>query len=84
MGKSYKGILYLPNVPGRSNIEMHTANWITQLEGCIATATDITHDSSGNYMATDSKAAYAKVYPIISAALDIGGVMLRVQDIGAA
>lgn len=34
--KRNQNVILLENVPGRSFIEMHIANWASQLEGCIA------------------------------------------------
>lgn len=83
IGADYKGILWLPNVPGRSNIEIHTANDIEQLEGCLATGGAITKDDHGDFAITGgtSKPAYAKVYPLISAAIDNGGAQIEITDI---
>lgn len=83
IGAGYKGILWLPNVPGRSNIEIHTANLIQQLEGCLATGEKIEQDSHGDFCIAGgtSKPAYAKLYPLISAAIDAGGAALVIKDI---
>ena len=50
VGAAYTGILWLPNVPGRSNIEIHTANLVQQLEGCLATGNEIRRDRCGDFM----------------------------------
>lgn len=80
IGARYKGILWLPNVPGRSNIEMHTANYFSQLLGCLASATSIVTGPDGHFDAVESKVAYSKMYPIISAALDAGSATLNIID----
>lgn len=82
LGATYKGILWLPKVPGRSNIEIHTANFFSELLGCLATATVLARGTDGNYVAAHSKDAYAKLYPIVSAAIDAGGAQLAIRDIG--
>lgn len=81
LGKTYKGILWLPDIPGRTNIELHTANWISELLGCISTASVIAKDTSGSYMAAFSKDAYRHIYPMISDAIDTGGAQLTITDI---
>ena len=80
---NYKGILWLPNVPGRFNIEIHTANTFRQLEGCLATGNDITQDDHKDFAIAGgtSKPAYAHVYPLISDAIDADGAQLKVIDI---
>ena len=64
---NYQGILWLPEVPGRQNIEIHTANFVEQLLGCICTGESISTDDKGDYCTYESKAAYAKAYPQIIA-----------------
>lgn len=83
IGADYKGILLLPNVPGRSNIEIHTANIVQQLEGCLATGGKITKDDHGDFAIEGgtSKPAYAHIYPLISAAIDNGGAQIEITDI---
>jgi hypothetical protein len=83
IGAEYKGILWLPVVPGRANIEIHTANLVQQLEGCLATGDDIARDSRGDFMVADgtSKPAYARIYEVISPAIDAGGAQLIIKDV---
>jgi len=82
MGEVYKGILWLPRVPGRTNIEIHTANHFTELLGCLALGDEITADDNGDFMITGgtSKPAYARIYPILSEAIDEGGAQLTIKD----
>lgn len=80
IGARYKGILWLPHVPGRSNIELHTANYFGQLLGCLASATSIVTGPDGHFDAVASKAAYSKMYPLVSSALDSGGAQLQIID----
>ena len=72
IGPKYKGILWLPDVPGRTNIECHPANYYAELLGCIALGTQAYKSVSGDWMITQSQDAYARNYPIISAAIDAG------------
>lgn len=81
MPNEYKGILWLPEVTARSNIEIHPANWIDELLGCIATGMSIAEDTSGDFMAVFSKDAYAKLYPLISRAIDNGGAQIVITNI---
>ncbi len=51
------------DVPGRSNIELHSANWPYQLEGCIAVGDDFIRDANMTITGVaDSKATMAKLY----------------------
>ena len=83
IGGAYRGILWLPDVPGRANIEIHTANLVQQLEGCLATGDDIARDRSGDFMIAGgtSRTAYARIYPVLSVAIDDGRGELRIRDI---
>lgn len=83
MGSSYKGILWLHDVPGRSNIEMHPANYVSQLLGCLATGTSISLDPNKDYMISGgtSRAGYLSAYKAISTAIDVGGAQITIHDI---
>ena len=83
LGAEYKGILWLPNVPGRTNIELHTANEISQLLGCIASGNGIDQDANGDYgiVGGTSLPAYKKLYLAISPCVDEGGASLTIHDI---
>lgn len=83
IGKSYKGILWLPTVPGRSNIEIHTANYYSELLGCIALGSSIGMDASRNFMITGgtSRPAYRAAYLQISAAVSAGLTQLQIVDV---
>lgn len=83
MGVSYKGILWLQDVPGRSNIEIHPANYVEQLLGCLATGTSISLDANKDYQITGgtSRAGYLTAYKTISAAIDSGGAQITIKDI---
>lgn len=86
IGPSYKGILWLPEVPGRTNIELHTANFVEQLLGCLATGTSIGHDATGDYCIPggQSRPAYRALYMAISPQIDLGGATLSIKDIASA
>lgn len=79
MGAAYKGILWLPNVPSRENIECHPANWYTELLGCIALGENVAI-SNGEFGVANSRHAYHRVYPMISAAIDAGGLNFVITD----
>ena len=83
IGADYTGVLWLPHVPGRTNIEIHTANLVQQLEGCLATGEAIERDRHGDFMIAGgtSRPAYARLYPVVSAAIDGGGARLAIADI---
>jgi Family of unknown function (DUF5675) len=83
IGSSYNGILWLPHVPGRSNIEIHTANRIEELLGCLATGGTIVRDANDDFAIAGgtSKPAYVPVYAALSSAVDAGGAQLVIEDI---
>lgn len=83
LGDLYKGILWLPNVPGRSNIEIHSANVIEQLLGCLATGTSISLDTNKDYMISGgtSRPGFVAAYKAISPAIDAGGAQIAIHDI---
>lgn len=83
IGASYKGILWLPNVPGRTNIELHTANFVSELLGCLATGGQITVDENHDFAIAGgtSKPAYAKMYGVVSSLIDGDGADLLIRDL---
>jgi hypothetical protein len=83
IGDGYKGILWVSSVPGRANIEIHTANLVQQLEGCLATGEAIVRDDHNDFAIEGgtSKPAYAALYPLVLAAMADGGAQLSIIDI---
>lgn len=83
IGADYKGVLWLPDVPGRSDIEIHTANFIRQLRGCLAAGGRITRDGDDDFAIAGgtSRPAYARLYPVMLAAIAADGAQLRIHDI---
>ncbi len=83
IGETYKGILWLPDVPGRSNIEIHAANFVSQLEGCLATGGAIMRDTDGDFAIAGgtSRPAFAHAYAALSPAIDAGETRLLIKDI---
>lgn len=80
MGAAYKGILWLPNVPGRENIECHPANFFHELLGCIALGESVATEGA-DFCVVSSRIAYHRVYPTISAAIDgSGGLSFVITD----
>lgn len=65
--KHGKDTIQLKDVPGRTNIQMHIANWARELLGCIALGTAI-----GNDMILHSGDACKKWFPPIVKALKAG------------
>lgn len=80
LGSSYQGILWLPEVAGRSNIEIHPANWYSDLEGCIALGDETSTDQNGDYTIMESRKAYCRVYPLIISAIKSGIAKLSIVD----
>jgi hypothetical protein len=83
LGESYRGILWLPDVPGRANIEIHTANFVSQLEGCLATGGAIVREADGDFAIEGgtSRPAFARAYAALSSAIDAGETRLLIKDI---
>lgn len=84
IGPGYRGIPWLPDVPGRSDIEIHTANSVEQLLGCLASGEEITRAADGEFaiLGGTSRRAYARLYPVLLAAIAAQGAQLRIHDIG--
>ncbi|MBV8977400.1 MAG: hypothetical protein JO261_13830 [Alphaproteobacteria bacterium] len=78
----YRGIIQVLDVPNRTAIEMHPANEVSELLGCLATGTTVALNG-GDYEASASRNAYAKVYPLVQAACADGGAQIEIHDIGA-
>ena len=83
IGAGYRGILWLPRVPGRSDIEIHTANFASQLLGCLASGEEITRDRDGDFAVAGgtSRRAYVRLYPVLLAAILAEGAQLQIHDI---
>lgn len=83
IGESYRGIPWLPDVPGRANIEIHPANAVSQLEGCLATGRTIVREDDGDFAIAGgtSRPAFAHAYAALSPAIDAGGAQLLIKDI---
>ena len=83
IGPGYRGIIWLPQVPGRSDIEIHTANFASQLLGCLATGEEITREADGDFAIAGgtSRRAYARLYPMLLAAIQGEGAQLQIHDI---
>lgn len=84
LGSDYHGILWIPDghIPGRSAIEFHPANWYTELEGCIATGEITNTDAKGDFWISESRKAYCRFYPVILAAIKVGGAQIAISDPG--
>jgi len=66
--KQYMNVIpHIDNIPNRSTILIHTGNSPEQTEGCILVGSTLTTDWISN-----SKAAFAKLWPLIDAAIKAG------------
>ena len=45
----------IDNVMNRTNIQIHVANWLRDIKGCIAVGDSITFDRHGDIMVTNSR-----------------------------
>ncbi len=80
---NHHGMIELEHVPGRTDILIHWANQASEILGCLATGTSYTHSHSGThgYWISESRKAYARVYPIIADAIQNGTASIRIDDI---
>lgn len=78
----YKGIIEIANVPGRSSIEIHPANWASQLEGCVAPCQSFHHDDDTGWTGVSSVAAWITLYEhYLYPAIEAGDAHLIVRDL---
>lgn len=80
----YRGIIELADVPGRSNIEIHPANFYWEIEGCLAPGDEVAGDKySKNFSVVGGKSrpAFARLYAAVIEAIDHGGgAQLLIKD----
>jgi hypothetical protein len=67
---------HIINVPGRTNIRIHPANWVTQLEGCIAIGKTEGKDYIGM-----SDAAFDEFIALLDIELKSGKVFLTINNL---
>lgn len=92
IGQEHHGMVRLKNVPGRTDILIHIANYWHELLGCIAVGLGHQHgiDQStdppyapnpSTYWIQNSTAAYKLVYPVLRDAIELhGGAEIHVAD----
>lgn len=80
LGTQYHGVLRLLNVPGRSAIEIHPANKISELKGCCAPGKTWHTDTSGEFTVWNSVDACKTVYPLITQAILSNGAQIALED----
>jgi hypothetical protein len=66
----------LMNVPGRSNIEIHWANYPGDLKGCIGVGMQQGKDAIYN-----SRMKFDEIFPLIQVAVEHEGCSIDVRDI---
>lgn len=81
LGDAYLGVPVVMQVPLRSNIEIHPANRLEELEGCLAPNMTIGRDDNDNFMGFASLKAYRPFYLSLKSAKASGPVELTVHDI---
>lgn len=69
MGEHHKGMLRLVDVPGFTEILIHTGNTEKHTAGCILVGLGTGKDSNGHHQVVNSWKAYRKVYPPIAEAI---------------
>lgn len=88
--KGYRGVIQVLDGPGqllaregRTHIEMHPANNIDELQGCLAPALTVRSSDYGthDFVGMQSVWAFQKAYPAIADAVEYGGAQLLVKDI---
>lgn len=68
------------DVPGRSLILFHPANWWWQLEGCVAPGLTEARDETGGLAVSSSGAALALIEPHLAEAAERGGRILITDE----
>lgn len=64
-----KAVVVGIDVPGRTDIEIHSADWASQLEGCIATGGCI--DSEQAFADSNNKEAFNKLMAALPVAFTV-------------
>lgn len=77
----HKGMIQLLDVPGFSEILIHTGNTEGDTAGCLLAGTGWARDGRGHYMVTNSVAAYRRLYPLIAEAIASEIVTLEIRDL---
>lgn len=82
LGADFHGVIVIGDVPGRSNIEIHTANSWTELEGCVAPGMTVVEGPDGEFAVPggQSSPAFKTVYMALAAAILAGPTTLTVVD----
>ena len=77
----YLGMIEIDSVPGRSFIEIHTANKWSQLLGCVAPG-PVQRGADGEFFIPGgfSTPAFKRVYIALSQAIQSGDTRLLVED----
>jgi len=61
----HQGMILIKNVPGRSGVEIHIGNWVTQTTACLLTGDKSNNNQLGPAELLDSTKAYLRIYPPI-------------------
>ncbi|WOF74122.1 DUF5675 family protein [Parvibaculaceae bacterium PLY_AMNH_Bact1] len=69
MGKYHNGMLRLVDVPGFTEILIHTGNTEKHTAGCILVGLGVGKDEAGHHTVKNSWTAYRKIYPPIAEAI---------------
>lgn len=69
LGHHHKGMLRLVEVPGFTEILIHTGNTEQHTAGCILVGLGVGKDENGHHTVVNSWKAYRKVYPQIAEAI---------------
>lgn len=72
LGEYHKGMLRLVDVPGFSEILIHTGNTAKHTAGCILVGLGVGKDENGHHKVINSWTAYRKIYPPIAEAILAG------------
>lgn len=69
----------LENVPGRSGIEIHWGNFVSDFKGCIGVGSTLTRLPDGSPAIWNTRVTFEKLFAAIKAA-EVGGCSIELRD----
>ena len=78
----HKGMLWLQDVPEFTFVYIHPGNKRSHTLGCVLTGDSVNNNQLADGFLGASRAAYERIYPSISAAIQDDQVNIRIRDCG--